>query len=128
MRLTNDHKTSRRMKKPAQAWGTFAIVSCRACSWREFLAGIVGLRSDFETGQEVELRIGHGDGLEQAAHAGAILAGEAHERRVDGAGIFWRRGRLERGRALLDAEPAQELALRQRSVHPRAHSFRRLRQ
>ncbi len=35
---------------------------------------------------------------------------------------------LERGRALLDAEPAQELALRQRPVHARAHAFGRLRQ
>ena len=84
--------------------------------------------SCFEAGQALELRVGDRNGFEQTAHSGAILAGQAHQRGVDRAGIIGRSRCLERCRALLDPEPALELALRQRPVHPRAHAFSRLRQ
>src|SRR5262245_18341076 len=80
----------------------------------------------FEPGQLAELRIGEGNRLEQRAHAGPFVAGQADERTVDFGVLAERGALLERLCAGLDAEPAQERRLVDRAVHLGAQCLRRM--
>ncbi len=61
--------------------------------------------------------------LEQFAHGGALAADQSREGLIDVRGA--RRLGLERGRALLDAEPAQKQRLLDRTEGSRTHGLDR---
>src|SRR4029078_8078950 len=65
----------------------FASRATRGLSVMRHAKGVLADRSRLEAGQGVELGVGHAERLEQAAHAGAVLIGEALQRRLDRCGI-----------------------------------------
>src|SRR6185437_9507440 len=75
----------------------------------------------FKSGRRADRSMREGRRLEQRAHAAGAFADQPRERGVVIDGLD-----LERGRALLDAEAAQELRLRDRPETLRAHCFHRL--
>src|SRR5437879_3294803 len=72
--------------------------------------------STLETGQLGKLRLGKRDRLEQRAHAGRTVGGQAGERDLDLDRLGRRSQRLQVGGALLDSEPQQKFALLDRSM------------
>src|SRR5262245_12683548 len=81
------------------------------------MAGLTGSTLPVKSRQRTQARIGERDCFEQFAHAVRSAVDQPNERLVHLLALRTDRARPQHARPLLDAEPPQEFALRERAEH-----------